>query len=97
MLAVASGLWAQTHEVTPLTLAQGDVIHVHGSLRDRTARMNERTIRLFPQTDGTTLGLRPVPVNDRTRMAASSRSQYFADSRHIFGQPSSRKSPGCDA
>jgi len=65
MLAVASGLWAQTHEVTPLTLAQGDVIHVHGSLRDRTARMNERTIRLFPQTDGTTLGLMPVPVNDK--------------------------------
>jgi murein DD-endopeptidase MepM/ murein hydrolase activator NlpD len=52
-------------EVSPLTVPQGGVIRVKGTAPDQTARMNGRSIRLFPQTDGPSLGLMPIPSAEK--------------------------------
>jgi murein DD-endopeptidase MepM/ murein hydrolase activator NlpD len=52
---------AQTLEV-PATIRQGSAMKVSGPAGAVSARMAERTIRLFPQADGRSFGLLPVPV-----------------------------------
>jgi hypothetical protein len=56
--------WAQASEL-PATVKQGGVIRVHGPAAAVAARMEERTIRLFPESDGRALGLMPVPADQK--------------------------------
>ena len=56
--------WAQTFEL-PATVKQGGVIRVRGPVAAVAARMEERKIRLFPQTDGGALGLMPIPADQK--------------------------------
>ena len=56
-------LYAQT--ITPQSPRQGDAVHISGPTGAISARMNGRTIRLFPQQDGATLGLMPIPATEK--------------------------------
>jgi murein DD-endopeptidase MepM/ murein hydrolase activator NlpD len=64
MLAAMTA-WAQSFEVRPATVRQGETLHVSGPADAATARLNGRTIRLFPQGAGGTLGLMPVPALEK--------------------------------
>lgn len=57
-------VWAQTVEL-PETVKQGGVIRVRGPVSAASARMGDRKIRLFPQTDGEALGLLPIPADQK--------------------------------
>ncbi len=46
----------------PHTVGQGEVLHVTGPREAQSARLLGRTIRLFPQTGGESLGLMPVEI-----------------------------------
>ncbi len=48
----------------PRTIQQGNTLRIRGSGPAVAARMNDRTIRLFPQGSGS-LGLMPVPVDQK--------------------------------
>jgi hypothetical protein len=48
----------------PRTIQQGNTLRIRGSGSAVAARMNDRTIRLFPEGDGS-LGLMPVPVDQK--------------------------------
>ncbi|MGE5647050.1 MAG: M23 family metallopeptidase [Acidobacteriota bacterium] len=68
VLAVAAaGGFAQTFQVTPASVRQGEVLRLTGPAE--SARMNGRTVRLYPQAGGERLGLMPVAVSDRTGAA----------------------------
>lgn len=54
---------AQTPDL-PRTVRQGSVLRVRAA-GAASARMNGRTVRLFPQADGTAFGLMPVPVAEK--------------------------------
>jgi murein DD-endopeptidase MepM/ murein hydrolase activator NlpD len=60
----AAAAWAQTLEL-PATVKQGGVIRVRGPVAAVTARMGDRTIRLFPQSEGAALGLMPIPADQK--------------------------------
>jgi murein DD-endopeptidase MepM/ murein hydrolase activator NlpD len=60
----AAAAWAQTFEL-PATVKQGGVIRVRGPAAAVAARMDERKIRLFPQTEGSVLGLMPIPADQK--------------------------------
>ena len=49
----------------PETIKQGGVVRVRGPAAAVAARMEERTIRLFPQKDGGTFGLMPIPADQK--------------------------------
>jgi hypothetical protein len=55
---------AQTLEL-PRTIRQGNTLRIHGPASAVTARINDRTIRLFPQPDDGSYGLMPVPVDQK--------------------------------
>src|SRR5260370_41974503 len=55
---------AQTLEL-PRTISQGSTLRIRGPASAVTARMNGRSIRLFPQADGGSFGLMPVPVDQQ--------------------------------
>jgi len=57
---VAAAACAQQYQVFPRVVRQGETLRVTGDAAG--ARMNGRTIRLFPQSDGPRLGLMPVPA-----------------------------------
>ena len=48
----------------PRTIPQGNTLRIHGSASAVAARMNDRTIRLFPQGSGS-IGLLPVPPDQK--------------------------------
>ena len=48
----------------PRTIAQGNTLRVHGSAAAVSARMDGRTIRLFPEGAGS-LGLMPIAVDEK--------------------------------
>jgi hypothetical protein len=48
----------------PRTIQQGNTLRIHGSASAVAARMNDRSIRLFPQGSGS-LGLMPVPADQK--------------------------------
>jgi murein DD-endopeptidase MepM/ murein hydrolase activator NlpD len=48
----------------PRTIRQGNTLRVRGPAAAVTARMGDRTIRLFPQ-DGASFGLMPVPAEQK--------------------------------
>ena len=58
-------LTAEGAELTPSVLRQGETIRVRTSAAAEKARMAEREVRLFPQADGTRLGLMPVPADHK--------------------------------
>ena len=58
---VATAALAQTVEL-PRTVRQGSALRVRASAGAVSARMNEKTVRLFPQPDGGTFGLLPIPI-----------------------------------
>jgi murein DD-endopeptidase MepM/ murein hydrolase activator NlpD len=55
---------AQTLQL-PRTVRQGSTLRIRASSSAATARMNHRTIRLFPQADGGSFGLMPVPADQK--------------------------------
>jgi murein DD-endopeptidase MepM/ murein hydrolase activator NlpD len=65
MLLVATVAWAQVFDVTPPNARQGETLKVTSGNDVRSARMDGRTIALFPQQDGKCLGLMPVPVLEK--------------------------------
>jgi murein DD-endopeptidase MepM/ murein hydrolase activator NlpD len=58
----ATAAWAQTFTATPRVVPQGDTLRINGTGNAFAARLNDRTIRLFPQKEGGWLGLMPVHV-----------------------------------
>jgi murein DD-endopeptidase MepM/ murein hydrolase activator NlpD len=63
LLLTAGAATAGEFEVRPLDPAQGRVIRISGPAGADAARMDGRTVRLFPQAGGVALGLMPVPAN----------------------------------
>lgn len=63
LLLAAAAAWGQSYAAAPWEVRQGETIHVRGAGPAASARMGERTIRLFPQSGGARLGLMPVPVD----------------------------------
>jgi murein DD-endopeptidase MepM/ murein hydrolase activator NlpD len=51
--------------VIPSAVPQGEVFRITCTGTGQSARMNGRTVRLFPQTGGQELGLMPVPVLEK--------------------------------
>ena len=65
LLVMASVAWSQGFSVQPLTVRQGETIHVEAPAAAHAAEMNGRHVRLFPQSSGGTLGLMPVPALEK--------------------------------
>ena len=63
-LAAAAGAYAQNYEAVPEAPRQGETIHLRAPLATRTARLNGRTVRLFPESDAA-VGLMPVPALEK--------------------------------
>ena len=63
-LAAAAGAYAQNYEAVPEAPRQGETIHLRAPLAARTARLNGRTVRLFPEGDAA-VGLMPVPALEK--------------------------------
>jgi murein DD-endopeptidase MepM/ murein hydrolase activator NlpD len=61
----ASCALAQTYQVEPKVVKQGDIIRVSTSAPAALARMLDRTIRLFPQSAGNRFGLMPIAANEK--------------------------------
>jgi len=61
LMLLAASAWAQVFEAVPQKPTQGEVIKVTSDTAS-AARLNGRTITLFPQQDGPALGLMPVPT-----------------------------------
>ena len=61
----ASVASAQSFEATPNPVPQGGALHVHGGENATQARLDGRTIRLFPQKEGGSLGLMPIPALEK--------------------------------
>ena len=59
----ACAAWAQTAGL-PRTIQQGNTLRIHAPGTAVSARMNDRTIRLFP-LDGGSSGLMPVAVEQK--------------------------------
>jgi murein DD-endopeptidase MepM/ murein hydrolase activator NlpD len=64
LLLFATVAFAQTPEL-PRTVRQGSALRVRASAAAVSARMNGRTIRLFPEPSGSTFGLMPIPVAEK--------------------------------
>src|ERR1700687_5083845 len=62
-LGVASAC-AQTIEVTPRSIPQGSTLRI-SSAEAASARLNGRIVRLYPQKEGGSLGLMPVPATEK--------------------------------
>jgi murein DD-endopeptidase MepM/ murein hydrolase activator NlpD len=66
ILCIAAGLaCAQTFDVTPRKIPQGQTLKLHSTVDAASVRVNGRTIRLFAQADGGWLGLMPVPALEK--------------------------------
>jgi murein DD-endopeptidase MepM/ murein hydrolase activator NlpD len=62
LILTAAAVWGQTFDATPAVVHQGETLQVRGGPGAAAARMNGRTIPLFTQADGGSLGLMPVPA-----------------------------------
>ena len=60
-VTAAAGV-GQTYDLKSGVVQQGETLQVRGGPEAASARMNGRTITLFPQTDGRSFGLMPVPA-----------------------------------
>lgn len=61
----AAALFAQDFEVKPLRLRQGETFQIRSRVPVAHARMKTRTVRMFPDSAGTRLGLMPVPLEQK--------------------------------
>ena len=59
-ILIALAAYAQSLDL-PHTVKQGGVLKVHGPVGAVSAKMADRIIRLFPQSDGSIFGLMPIP------------------------------------
>jgi murein DD-endopeptidase MepM/ murein hydrolase activator NlpD len=62
LILSAFPIFAQSFHADPEKIIQGEVVRVTAGPEISHARMNNRTITLFPQSDGQHMGLMPVPV-----------------------------------
>ena len=62
LFALPATLFAQVFSAEPARIVQGDALKVFGDRASQSARLGKRTIRLFLQPDGRSLGLMPVDV-----------------------------------
>ncbi len=62
LLLLAFSSHAQTGSADPQKIIQGEVIKVTSAPAVKQARLDGKTIPLFPQSDDESLGLMPVPV-----------------------------------
>ena len=62
LLAVSA--WAQVFQAVPEKPRQGEVMKITSD-KAVSARLNSRTITLFPQQDGPALGLMPIPTLEK--------------------------------
>ncbi len=62
LFACAAG--AQTLDL-PKTIRQGSTLRIHCPVAAASARLNGRTVRLFAESAGGTLGLMPIPVDEK--------------------------------
>jgi murein DD-endopeptidase MepM/ murein hydrolase activator NlpD len=62
---VALSAAAQTFDIQPSAAKQGDVIRLSTNAPAVSAKMQERTVRLFSEPDGTRAGLLPVPATTK--------------------------------
>ena len=60
----AGVVWAGPVTVTPKIVRQGETVRVVAGGNGTEARLNGRTVRLFPQADSR-FGLMPIPVDER--------------------------------
>jgi murein DD-endopeptidase MepM/ murein hydrolase activator NlpD len=64
LFLLAAAAWAQVFDAVPEKPTQGTVIKVTSD-KAVSARLNGRTITLFPQQEGPALGLMPVPTLEK--------------------------------
>lgn len=64
VLWISPTAWSQECRVAPSAVQLGQTIRLRCSNEARTARLNGRTVRLFKQSEGDSLGLMPVAVSD---------------------------------
>ncbi len=62
ILATAGSIFGQSFSFEPPVPAQGQVLKVRGDGNTQSASLNGRTVRLYPQPEGYSLGLLPVAV-----------------------------------
>jgi murein DD-endopeptidase MepM/ murein hydrolase activator NlpD len=73
---------AQQCRLSPASVKLGQTIHLHCPAGVASATMGNRTIQMFSQSDGTTLGLMPVPV---TQKPGDYPVEFFsADKKSLF-------------
>jgi murein DD-endopeptidase MepM/ murein hydrolase activator NlpD len=65
MALVAMGLGAQTVEVAPAHVHNGETLKLTASGAARKAHLAGRTVELFPEENGTAFGLMPIPVLEK--------------------------------
>ncbi len=65
LLLASCALLGQTKPVDPTTVLQGGIIRIASDAPAASARMLNRTIRLFPQPAGSRFGLMPVGAIDK--------------------------------
>jgi murein DD-endopeptidase MepM/ murein hydrolase activator NlpD len=83
---LAAGLGAQVLELAPEHVHNGETLKIatHGAARK--ARLGGRTIELFPQEDGSRLGLMPIPVLEKPgiyTLEVLSENATIVDSRAV--------------
>jgi len=59
---LAATSWAESYSIEPQRPVQGQVLKVFAPPQAGSARLNGKTIRLFPHSDGRSLGLMPIGV-----------------------------------
>ena len=62
VLFIATALGAQVFEVAPAHVHNGEALKLTAHGTAHRARLNGRTVALFPQEDGSAFGLMPIPV-----------------------------------
>jgi murein DD-endopeptidase MepM/ murein hydrolase activator NlpD len=61
---IASSAAAQNCTVKPAAISLGQTVRLSCPILARTAKLNDRTVRLFPQSNGSSQGLMPIAVAD---------------------------------
>jgi murein DD-endopeptidase MepM/ murein hydrolase activator NlpD len=59
---MAASLAAAELEIVPRIVRQGETLRIRSAQAAESARMDGRSIRLYPQEDGSSFGLMPVPA-----------------------------------
>jgi murein DD-endopeptidase MepM/ murein hydrolase activator NlpD len=62
---IATALGAQVFDIAPAHVHNGETLKLTTHGPARRARLNGRTVELFPREDGSAFGLMPIPVLDK--------------------------------